>query len=72
MVDFSYYFIEYKDGKILNVIRKNDSLFPDTHTETDSKFEPVTKNEYDLLKSVNGDIDWAKEIVEGIISLLNK
>jgi hypothetical protein len=72
MIDFGYYFIEYKDGKILKVIKKDNSLPPDVHTETDSKFEPITKNEYDLLKVIDGNIDWARETIEGIIGLLNK
>jgi hypothetical protein len=70
MCDFAYYFIQYKDGKIIDFIKKMDS--PEPITEDNSKFFRATKNEWDLLKAVNGDIGWAENIVADYKELLNE
>jgi hypothetical protein len=68
-IDFNYYFIQYKDGKITNLIKQNTSADP---ISTDgSKTIHATANEYNLFKAVDKDIEYAKQIIEDWESLLN-
>jgi len=68
-IDFNYYFIQYKDGKITNLIKQNTSTDP---ISTDgSKTIHATANEYNLFKAVDKDIKYAKQIIEDWESFLN-
>jgi hypothetical protein len=68
-IDFNYYFIQYKDGKITNLIKQSTSTVP---ISTDgSKTIHATANEYNLFKAVDKDVEYAKQIIEDWESLLN-
>jgi hypothetical protein len=68
-IDFNYYFIQYKDGKITNLIKKETS---DAPIPTDgSRTMRATANEYNLFKAVDKDIEYAKQIIEDWENLLN-
>jgi hypothetical protein len=73
-IDFNYYFIQYKDGKITNLIKQSTSEDPISTNGvlTDgSKTMRATSNEYNLFKAVDKDIEYAKQIIEDWEKLLN-
>jgi hypothetical protein len=62
LTDFAYYYIQYKDGKITNLIKSNTRIEP---VATDgSKTISATSNEYNLFKAVDKDIDFARQIID--------
>lgn len=67
--DFNYYFIQYKNGKITNLIKQNTSTIP--VSIDGSKTIHATANEYNLLRAVDKDIEYAKQIIENWESFLN-
>lgn len=66
MSDFAYYYIEHKDGKILNFYKTDTSIFP--KVEVGSKIIRATSNEFKLLKYVKGDISLGRQILEGTVA----
>jgi hypothetical protein len=66
MSDFAYYYIEHKDGKILNFYKTDTPTLP--KVEAGSKIIRATSNEFKLLKYVKGDINLGRQILEGIVA----
>jgi hypothetical protein len=67
--DFAYYYIQYKTGKIINLV-KSDSPIDTTMTDGIITMG-VTANEYNLFKAVDRDIEFARQIVDDWEQLLN-
>jgi hypothetical protein len=66
MSDFAYYYIEHKNGKILNFYKTDSSTLP--KVEVGSKILRATANEFKLLKYVKGDIFLGRQILEGTVA----
>ncbi len=69
ITDFAYYYIQYKDGKIINLVKSDSPI--DTTTVDGTKTLGVTVNEYNLFKAVNKDIEFAEQIIDDWETLLN-
>jgi hypothetical protein len=68
ITDFAYYYIQYKDGKIINLVKSDSPI--DTSPVDGVKTLGVTANEYNLFKAVNKDIEFARQIVDDWEELL--
>jgi len=67
--DFSYYYIQHKDGKITDIIKSNSRIEP--MAPNGGKTVSATANEYNLFKAVDKDVQYAKQIIEDWETLLN-